>query len=67
MLPPAAAEVSASTVNRKLAAVSAFYAHQAATAPGRPRPGTERLSIYLHARGVLSEEEEEEEEEDDSR
>jgi len=29
VLPMAAAEVSASTVNRKLAAVSAFYAHQA--------------------------------------
>ena len=29
VLPSAAAEVSASTVNRKLAAVSAFYAHQA--------------------------------------
>ena len=29
MLPSAAAEVGASTVNRKLAAVSAFYAHQA--------------------------------------
>src|SRR5579863_8783868 len=29
VLPPAVAEVSASTVNRKLAAVSAFYAHQA--------------------------------------
>ncbi len=29
MLPSAAAEVSVSTVNRKLAAVSAFYAHQA--------------------------------------
>ena len=29
MLPTAAAEVTAATVNRKLAAVSAFYAHQA--------------------------------------
>ena len=29
MLPSAAAEVTAATVNRKLAAVSAFYAHQA--------------------------------------
>jgi integrase/recombinase XerD len=29
VLPSATAEVSASTVNRKLAAVSAFYAHQA--------------------------------------
>ena len=29
MLPSVTAEVSASTVNRKLAAVSAFYAHQA--------------------------------------
>ena len=29
VLPSAAAQVSASTVNRKLAAVSAFYAHQA--------------------------------------
>ena len=32
VLPLAAAEVSASTVNRKLAAVSAFYSQQAATA-----------------------------------
>ena len=31
---PAAAEVSASTVNRKLAAVSAFYAHQARSGAG---------------------------------
>jgi integrase/recombinase XerD len=29
VLPPAAPQVSASTINRKLAAVSAFYAHQA--------------------------------------
>ena len=29
MLPSAAAQVTAATVNRKLAAVSAFYAHQA--------------------------------------
>ena len=29
MLPSAVAQVGASTVNRKLAAVSAFYAHQA--------------------------------------
>ena len=34
VLPSAAAEVSASTVNRKLAAVSAFYAHQARSGAG---------------------------------
>ena len=34
VLPSAAAEVSASTVNRKLAAVSAFYAHQARNGAG---------------------------------
>src|ERR1019366_7754784 len=34
VLPTAAAEVSASTVNRKLAAVSAFYAHQARNGAG---------------------------------
>ena len=34
VLPAAAAEVSASTVNRKLAAVSAFYAHQARSGAG---------------------------------
>ncbi len=34
VLPSVAAEVSAATVNRKLAAVSAFYAHQARTCAG---------------------------------
>ena len=34
VLPSAAAEVSVSTVNRKLAAVSAFYAHQARNGAG---------------------------------
>ena len=34
VLPTAAAEVSAATVNRKLAAVSAFYAHQARAGAG---------------------------------
>ncbi len=34
VLPSGAAEVSASTVNRKLAAVSAFYAHQARNGAG---------------------------------
>ena len=34
VLPSAAAEVTASTVNRKLAAVSAFYAHQARNGAG---------------------------------
>jgi len=34
VLPSAVAEVSASTVNRKLAAVSAFYAHQARNGAG---------------------------------
>ena len=34
VLPAAAAEVSASTVNRKLAAVSAFYAHEARNGAG---------------------------------
>ena len=34
VLPSATAEVSASTVNRKLAAVSAFYAHQARNGAG---------------------------------
>jgi integrase/recombinase XerD len=34
VLPTAAAEVSAATVNRKLAAVSAFYAHQACNGAG---------------------------------
>ena len=34
MLPSAVAEVSVSTVNRKLAAVSAFYAHQARNGAG---------------------------------
>jgi integrase/recombinase XerD len=34
VLPSAVAEVSASRVNRKLAAVSAFYAHQARSGAG---------------------------------
>ena len=35
VLPSAVAEVSVSTVNRKLAAVSVFYAHQAGNGAGR--------------------------------
>ncbi|HUZ51654.1 MAG TPA: site-specific integrase [Streptosporangiaceae bacterium] len=39
VLPSAAAQVTAATVNRKLAAVSAFYAHQAQRREGRRPPG----------------------------
>ena len=38
VLPSAAAQVGAATVNRKLAAVSAFYAHQARHGAGGRRP-----------------------------
>ena len=38
VLPSVTAEVTASTVNRKLAAVSAFYAHQARNGAGVGRP-----------------------------
>src|SRR5580693_7475540 len=53
VLPSAVAEVSVSTVNRKLAAVSAFYAHQARNGVG---PGDLLAGWRTGGRGPFGEE-----------